>query len=131
MLQRDKKPSAYRVKYKSGRLDGVSDKISDFAEGVSTIVYIIFGDRLHLERSIENYLSLLNKNLQLFDGTYVTAEVHSIPTGSIKEINDELSRILKTISEYENLCVLIDECYHNIPEYLFDENIFAFVKFVG
>ena len=105
-------PSGFR--YDSARLHPCTPKISSFAEGVSRIMYVIFGDRPYLRKSIYDYFSLLMKNLQPFQGNQIVAEVHSIAGSSPEEIYYGVLKLSKAVTKPERVFILVDESYHNI-----------------
>ena len=101
-------------RYNSGKLYCLSPNMANFAEGVNRILYIIFGDKPYLKKSIEDYFSALDKNLQPSNGDQMAFEVHSVHASSAEEICDCLLEILRGIISRETVFILVDECYHSI-----------------
>ena len=101
-------------KYNSGGDLGRLSDVSSLAEGVCKILYFIFGDKPYLQKSIEGYFSLLEKNLKPSMGRELKAEVYSIAGRSIDKICDRMLEVLQTAGMKHKTFVLMDECYHRI-----------------
>ena len=102
------------LQYKFGEPHLHSANISNLADGVNTILYIIFGDKSYLKESIEDYFYCFNQVQDHLESKELSFQVHSIAGISVEEICDNMLEILKSVAEIYKTFILVDECYHRI-----------------
>ena len=101
--------SKWGVLFESGMF---SRNMSNIAEGVGRILYVIFGNRPYLRLNIESFIALVMAKLRF--PRDLKPSIQMISECSAEKIEDQLLKILECEENLRNTVVLIDECYHGI-----------------
>ena len=106
------------LKYSSNNEDqsNPKSKISNFAEGVEHILFVILGDKPYLRETIEEFVVFAKKKLGVSKDLKLTVDVFTVCESSARNIDDQLLRLLQSADNLGNTFVLIDECYHGFTD---------------
>ena len=99
-------------KYNSDRSKCLQPNVSSIAEGVNSILYFVLGDKPYLKENVNSYFSLLDENLQPFEGEKMAFKVQSTAGNSFNDICNEMLKVLQSMKTKERVFILVDECYH-------------------
>ena len=91
-------------------------KISNFAEGVEHILFVILGDKPYLRETIEEFVGSAKEKLGVSKTLKPTVDVFTTYESSARNIDDELRQLLQSVDNLGNTFVLIDECYHGFTD---------------